>query len=171
MKLTVTGEQGQGVQEVTDKEDIERILMQVNKEKFQEANATSFMQDPLRSDVGPRGTTVAAEQILLGTYAVPDSIDENTVNFLQALQMPDAVRLSEHVETDISLDEHIKFWRKARESTQSSMSGMHFGFYRATAQSPQIVLTVINFVRIPIQGGYSTDRFSNSLNVSIQKED
>ena len=167
-KLTVPAQDGSGLQEITDKETIEKVLMQINKSKFQEANATPFMQDPLRLIIEPRGTTQAAEEILLGTFPFPPDLDQATIEFLEELKMPECVLDSGPIETDIFVEEHVQYWKRARESIQSSMSGMHFGFYKATASSPSLAQTVVNLVRIPLKGGFATTRQSKSLNVSLQ---
>lgn len=88
MKLTVADAASGDYREITDKTEIETVLMDVNKCKFQEVNATPFMQKPLRSVVGMRGTTEAAEHFLLGTYEPPNTISDSTKIFLEELKMP-----------------------------------------------------------------------------------
>lgn len=85
--------------------------------------------------------------------------------------MPVTVLNSDPIDTDITVEEHIQYWRNALESTQSSISGMHFGFYKATATSPSLAQMITNIVRTPIKGGFASVRHSNSLNVSLQKEE
>jgi len=49
--------------EITEKDEIEEILMATNKEKFQQANQTSLGMEQLKSILGPRSLTLEAEQI------------------------------------------------------------------------------------------------------------
>ena len=63
-KLIIPNTDGPGSEEITDKEQIEDILMRTNKSKFQQAADTPFVNSPLVEDVGPRGLTVESENIL-----------------------------------------------------------------------------------------------------------
>ena len=49
-------------------------------------------------------------------------------NVLTAVAMEYNVKTNGAINTQISIDEQQKFCKNARESTQSSMSGLHFGF-------------------------------------------
>ena len=111
-----------------------------------------------------KGNTLFAEWI------PPIEISNTTEDFLSAMKIPNSVLDTGAFSADISIDEHVSFWKKARENTQSSMSGLHFGFYKTTATVALLATTVSNFIRIPFKTGYATTRFSNSLNVSILKE-
>ena len=169
-QLVVESIEDGSTRHIIDKEEIEHELMKFNKAKYQGANDTPFMQPPLIDLVGLQGDTPYADEILKGTAVLPSDLSSDTIEFLMAVKIPDAVMLEGAINPDIELDEHIRFWRRARESTQSSMSGLHFGFYKTTAKVPRLAKAVLDFIRVPFNTGYSPSRFQNSMNVSIQKE-
>ena len=149
---------------------MESILMETNKDKFTHANATPFMQAPLKDIVGLDGLTVAADSILLGTFEIPAGIDKGAEDFIKAVRMDDNLRDAGLFSPDITTEEHISYWKKARESTQSSFSGLHFGFYKTTTLCQKLAHTAATFARIPFCTGYSPWRFRGDLNVSVIKE-
>ena len=171
MKLEIKNPKGQGTIEITDKEQIEVILMQTNEEKFRLACATPFVQGKLADDLGPRGLTKKAEDVLQGTYIPPPDTHLGALNFLQSVQMSDAILNAPPISSAITAAQHTTFWRNQRESTQSSPSGLHFGFMKTTAKIPRLAETISKFVSIPYESGYSPDRWRNSINVTLMKEE
>lgn len=149
----------------------EMILMNTNKNKFTQANETPFNQAPLKDVVGARGITHDSDLILLGQYVTPPDIHPGARDFISAVQMNNEVLASGPIPVDITAEEHMNYWRKAREATQFSISGLHFCFYKATSTCKDLAHTVSGFLRIPFCTGYSPNRFRRSLNVSIMKEE
>ena len=105
-----------------------------------------------------------------GTANTPPGIHQGAVDLIQAVKMHPDIMDTGPISADISAEQHCEYWKNAREATQSSLSGMHFGFYKATAKCKSLAQTVAGFVRIPFCTGYSPKRFRKSLHVSIMKE-
>jgi len=61
--------------EVTDKEGIERALLDENQRRFNQASGTPFMTSPLYDAVGPLGISKCAQETLAGTFEVPEGVD------------------------------------------------------------------------------------------------
>lgn len=157
-RVTVVDENGD-LTEIFDKAAMENILMQCNKEKFTEANETPFMQPPLLDAVGLDGLTLSSDSILRGTFPIPDGIHQGTADFIHAVKMNENLCQGGPISPDITTEEHQSYWSKARESTQSSLSGLHFGYYKATAKCSKLAQTIASFVSIPYCSGYSPWRF------------
>jgi len=68
-----------------------------------------------------------------------------------------------------SLEDYTSGWRKARETTSSSLSGIHFGHYMAGTFNPNIVLFNATMADIPLKTGYSPSRWRQGLNVMLEK--
>ena len=83
---------------------------------------------------------------------------------------PDVLQ-SGPIPVDITAEQHCEYRKRTREATQSSISGMHFGFYKASSKCKELAHTVAGFLRIPFCTGYSPGRFRRSFNVSIMKEE
>jgi len=67
------------------------------------------------------------------------------------------------------LSEHCTGWRKARETTSSSASGIHFGHYIAGTFNPEIMVINAALADIPLRTGFSYQRWQKGLNIMIEK--
>ena len=56
---------------LTEKEEIEQVLLKVNQEKMHRSAHTSFMTEPLLSDFGYRGDLDIIESVMDSTYVPP----------------------------------------------------------------------------------------------------
>lgn len=144
-RVTITNADGRE-QEITDKEEIESILMATNKTKFIQANDTPFNQQPLKDIVGPRGLTQESDDILRGNFVPPPGIHQGAMDFITAVKMDAELMQAGPISTDITAEQHSQYWSKAREATQSSISGMHFGYYKATSKCKTLAHTIAGFV-------------------------
>ena len=171
MKLEISDTNKKGTIEVTDKVEMEKILMDTNEKKFRLACNTPFVQGQLLKDLGPCGMTRKAESVLLGTYEPPENCNQGAKKFITAVKMSEAIKSAPPISAAITPAQHTKFWRSQRESTQSSPSGLHFGFMKTTAKVPRLASTISKLVSIPYESGYSPDRWRNSINVTLMKEE
>jgi hypothetical protein len=103
--------------------------------RFQLTKGTPPMMEPLCSELGYLGTTDAAHQILASTFIPPLGVDAITREFLVALQATTPLDPSNCISCKIIHHDFQQHWRKAREHTSSSLSGLHYGHYKAAADS------------------------------------
>ena len=168
-KLVIPNEDGGGKIEVFDKEEIEQILMKTNKEKFQQACETPFVNTYLHEVVGDMAINEESERILCGKFITSSTDEDGVADFIDNVKRAKSVERSNRINTEISLEEHQNFWKQARESTQSSMSGLHFGFYKSITKDSQLANLSRHFINIQFRNGYSSWRSRGDLNVSLQK--
>ena len=168
-KLVIPRDDGEGKTEVYDKEEIERILMKTNKAKFQQASETPFVNTYLHEVVGDMAINEESEKILCGRFITSSTDEEGVIDFIENVKRAESVERSKRIGTEISLEEHQKFWKRARESTQSSISGLHFGFYKSITKDNQLANLSRHFINIQFRNGYSSWRSRGDLNVSLQK--
>ena len=168
--LTIPDEEDGSLQVIDDKERMERVLMETYKAKFQQANGTPFTIEPLKHIVPIDGDSAEVEEILRGEYAWPDDIHEGAKEFLKACAVPEHAQSIDPVEADITYEEFVSFWQNAKERTQSSMSGIHFGVYKSSISCEYCSSVLSNFVRIPFRTGFTPSRYKNSLNVTLPKK-
>ena len=114
-KLVITNSSNDGHSEIVDKEAIEDILMMTNKEKCQQANVIPLVIEPLDSILGPRSLTREAEEILNDSYTIKDIIHPGAEDLLTTVAIEDNSRTNGAINTQISIDEHQKFWKTARK--------------------------------------------------------
>ena len=156
--------------EVTDKSELEDILMETNYKKFSAAHSTPLAQEPYLSDIGATACTTIADSILY-TEAYASRVQDPFIKkFLEHSQIPSNIRQFPPVSAKITTDQHIAFWAKQNEKTQSSLSGMHFGFYKTTAKNPKLAEFIASMVSLPFETGYSPHRWRQSVNVHLLKK-
>eukprot|EP00978_Attheya_sp_CCMP212_P044379 scaffold308452_cov28-Attheya_sp.AAC.1 len=80
------------------------------------------MNSPILDEIGYLGVMPAAKEILNGTYVPPPGTDKYTVDYFKKLAWacpPEARKGPSAMFTDyqISTEEHIDGWKKAKERT------------------------------------------------------
>ena len=73
-------------EETHDKETIEQACLEENARRFQQAQDTPFMVEPLSLQFGKLGIGQRAQQVLNGTYVTPPGSDENAILYLKELK-------------------------------------------------------------------------------------
>ena len=147
------------VVEVTDKQEMEDMLMQANEEKFRGSQGTPLTVEPLKSVLGWTSTTKQAEQILLGDFScIHTSVSPAVKKFFKKVKLSPEVLSHPAISAEIRPCDFLSTWRKQNEKTQSSWSGLHFGFFKAILKDPKLVSTMSHMSSIPFEAGYAPDR-------------
>ena len=87
---------------------------------------------------------------------------------LLRLQRPNMIK---EVPTQVSDDEYCAAWRAVKEKKSSSMSGRHFGIYKAVTRDTKLLPMFTKAFNLPFKTGIPYDRWSNFLNVMTLKEE
>ena len=159
-------------QECNSKVDIEAALLPINLNKVQASNDTPCLQEPLRSQFGPRNNTENAEKVLSGTYTPPPSTDQYTTAMFSGLKQPEQLlngSPSFKPRSRISTDDHVKGWNKASERTSAGMSQIHFGMYKAQAKRRHLADMDAALRSFAYSTGYSFKRWKKGLDVQLLK--
>ena len=61
------------------------------------------------------------------TFDIPDKIDKATADILKEIGSMGIQLTNGSVSIDINPEEFQQYWKRAREGTSSSLSGVHFG--------------------------------------------
>ena len=120
---------------VNTQESVEHHVMHNNAARFRLTNPTPPMQEPMRSELGFFGATAVAKEILEGTYECPAEVDDYTRYFIASLRRSTNYNI---LDDSISREDFVSYWKGSKESTSSSVSGLHFGHYKAAAQDPYL---------------------------------
>ena len=98
-----------------EKEVIEKALSEENKQKFTMAYSSPFLQQPLISLLQQSATSIAAKQILHGTFPTSQfNISTSTKTFISHLKIPDSINKQSFNNTECSLQTAIHI-RKRKE--------------------------------------------------------
>lgn len=160
--------------DLTTKQDIEKAILSENSSKFQQSFHTPFYTRPLSNDFGYKALTPAAAQVLLGVYNPPPDIDGNTKQYLKQLAFPSSVKQNNYkagkTTYEITLEEHIAFWKRAKEDTSCFPCALSFATMKAGAQDKVISEVDCLAANIPLKGGFSPTAWQNATDVMIPKK-
>jgi hypothetical protein len=120
----------------TQAEIHEAIWSNIHRKRFYLAEEAPICNSPLREIFGYNAGTQAGEEVLSGTYEFEPGFDDATRRICQEMAAIRAVISADSVNKAIvRKGDWSNFWRKAREETSSSESGLHFSHYKASAGS------------------------------------
>ena len=167
----VTDETGDGdVIEFEGQSSVEQAIWGgIHKQRFFLAEQAPICQGQMREAFGYLATTIAARQVLEGSYNYPEWFDEATKELCEACAK---IRLGvpkDSVNTTVRHEEWARRWSKAREKTSSSESGLHFGHYKAAVRSPIISHLHALKTTLALRRGVALDRWSRGLSIMLEK--
>jgi hypothetical protein len=127
------------------------------------------MTAPLVHDLGYMGTTKAARQILEGTYEPPPGVDDLTRQFFAELQATAPLDPANRISCEITRQDFQHHWRRSRERTSSSVSGLHYGHYKAASHSELLSEIHALMTELAVTGGTPLARWENGLSAMLEK--
>ena len=163
---------GEGAEyiELSEKEVVEMKIMENNTKRFRLTENTPPMQEPLLSDLGYLGDTPEAEMIMDGTYVCPPGVDEYTQDFFQCLRRPEWIAPGSQIRTTFTKEDFQAYWKAVSEWISSSISGLHFGHYKAVIKNDYISEIHAVFTDIAVNAGFSLPRWQRGLTVMLEKK-
>ena len=157
--------------EKTDQAEVELHTMAMCSDRFRLTENTPLRQEPMFSELGPFAVnTAAAQAILQGTYTFPADTDEYTQEFLNTIQAsaPRDPRL--RISCEITKEDFQKYWRKTKERTSSSISGLHFGHYKAAAANDTLSEIHALMTELAVTGASPFARWEKGLSCMLEKK-
>lgn len=149
------------------KHDIEETLFPINEGKIRASEDTPFLQEPLYSTFGERGIEQLVDQVLEGSFPIPEGLDEYTKLLIKHLRKPDQV--PELATEYITTEEHTSAWRKAREYTAAGMSGIHFGMFKAHSTRHHLAEIDASMRSVAYCTGFAYGRWKKGVDVQLLK--
>ena len=77
---------------------------------------------------------------------------------------------ADFIPNTVSLQDYQVHWKQSKECTSSSISGLHFGHWKAAAESDFLSELHALFTDIIISTGYSPIRWQQGLSVMLEKK-
>ena len=161
--------QDNGTAEITSKEGIERACLQENKKKYLQIRHTPCLVEPLKSELGWEAQTLAGEQILEGTYQVPDHSNPYTQQLFDQLKTAEVTH--EFEPAQITSKVFADGWKKMNERTSAGISGLHFGHLKSCAKDSFLSSFEASIANIPYTTGYSPANWSTGVSVMLHKKE
>ena len=95
-----------------------------------------------------------ARQIITGVYEIPDDLDPVTTLVLHEIgKMGMKLVTGDGEEIIVTQADYIKYWKRVRENTTSSMSGLHHGHYKAAVHSDKISKILAQQITVVCRSG------------------
>ena len=135
--------------------------------RFQLAAEAPISSSTLLEQLGYLGDTEIAQQLVEGRYELPEDLDDATTLLLQEIGRVGIQLTNGEVKIDISPEEFQYFWKRIREGTASSYSGVHYGHYKAAAHSEKISQFLAKNITLISRTGCPPDRWSYGLTIML----
>ena len=111
-----------------------------------------------------------ARQIITGTYNIPEEMDTATKFILEEIgRMGVKIVNEEGSKIEITPEDFQGFWRRVKEFTLSSPSGIHYRHYKATMQDKFCTNLLSQQLTIIACSGVPPESWSVGLRVMLEK--
>lgn len=160
---------------LTTKLELENAILKRNQQHARQSLKTPFTSDPyLANAVNPESPTNQIEEIINGTFLAQchnhctlSNIEQQWVNELTKC-------VNTNIDTHITVQQFIYFFKKRKEKMASSFSGRHFGHSKVIAELAQsghteIAETIVNLINISIITSQPLQRWTKCMQVMIEK--
>ena len=123
-----------GVLKFSTREGVQNaIFNEVHRKRYNLAEEALICQGFLRGQFGYMSTSPTARSVLDGSYDFPPNIDNVTKELFEECAKIQSIVPARSVTGAISRERWQQRWKKVKEDTSSSPSGLHFGHYIAGA--------------------------------------
>ena len=104
-----------------------------------------------------------------GTCLPPPGTTPTTIIILDEIARIWAKMGEGEVDIVVSVEDFQHYWKRAKEKTASSFSGLHFGHYKAIAHSD--ILSKVHALNLTLisKTGSAPDRWARGLSVMLKK--
>ena len=158
------------VLEATTQREVENAIWdEIHGKRFYIAEQAPICQGKLRGEFGYFANTEAAKAVLDGTYVYDDEMHCGTKELLQEAHRIRQIIPPDSVDCTIGREAWQKKWSKAKETTSSSESQIHYGHYIAGAQSDIISHHDALKTTICLKRGFALDRWERGLSCMLEK--
>ena len=166
-KIICPNENDNMEEQIEELEIVKGCLVE-NERRFTQSNVTILRQSPMKEDMGLIGTGDVGDKILEGNYRVPGGVDESVQDILNNLKSVENIKIRKQP-VPITCNQHKTGWRKVKERTSSSPSGLHVGHWKCCSMDDTINWINTSLTNIPYLSGYSPKRWQRGINVMIEK--
>ena len=133
-------------------------------------NMSPFIQGDLLDNLGFMGEKSAVTEILNGTYVFPPKCDEHARRICTKASKIYAKVARETIHAFVTRKQLQEWWHTAKEDTQSSMEGIHFGHLITASWNDFLTDLYTAKINACLNLGTSLKRWGKSLTVLLEKE-
>ena len=153
----------------TSKEETVQFIFGETEFRFQLATDAPINKTKLVKQLGYLADTEIAQQLIEGTYDIPDEVDDATTLILEEFGRIGMQMTNGDITVTISPETFQHFWRRVKERTSSSLSGIYYGHYKAAALNNELSSFVAKQITLIARTGVPPERWSYGLTVMLEK--
>ena len=151
--------------------DMELAIMENLDKRFRLTEGSPLCtENHLSTSLGQMGITDVSQSVLDGTFVPPATLDSHSADILKLIGEVATDLRTRTISSRITTSDFISFWKHCKETTSSSASGLHFGHYKAAADSPCLASLHSKLIELSFQNSQPLDRWSVGLSVMLEKE-
>ena len=110
------------------------------------------------------------EALIAGTMDIPDDVDDVTALIIDEIsQLGMKLVAGNGEEIPVSPDDFKRYWKQAREKTNSSMSLVHFGHYKAATTSDRVSAFLAKKITVIARSSCPPKRWGSGLQLMLEK--
>jgi hypothetical protein len=159
-----------GIVNITDMNGMCEEIQTVTERRFELAESAPVTNSSLRHSVGFLADTQFALELVSGKAEIPGDVDYSTKLVIEEMQRLWNANGQERFQAfEITSDDYKSFWKRVKESTSSSISGLHFGVYKATSSSDLISSFLADKLTVVGSYGCPPSRWGCGLQVMLEK--
>ena len=145
------------------------IFNEVHCMHYNLAEEAPICQGALHGQFGNTATSPTARSVLDGTYKFPPEMDAATRELFEEIAHIRGMVPSDSVNGLISRERWQQRWKKVKEDTSSSQSGLHFGHYIAGTDCDYISQFHALQILLALKKGIALEWWSKGLSVMLEK--
>jgi hypothetical protein len=169
--MSVQREMDGKIVEFTEEEALIDNILDVIRDRYSGAEDAPISNCSITEDLGKFGFTDLGLKIIAGEFDdPPDDLGESTIRVLQAIGAIGKEHMDDNIDITMTSDQYSGIWGVANERTSSSMSGIHFAHYIATAKSKLLSKGMAKKLSLHAKFGHPAERWLNVLMVMLEKK-
>ena len=169
--LEVQEQTSNGIITHTNQQTVEAAIQRECESRFHLGHSAPISNTLLGEQLKYLHNPTIAFEIISGSFKIPSDLDSATKLLLVEIGKLGRLVLQGNIthEFEITASDYVQYWRRIKESTSSSPSGLHHGHYKASCKSeiiPEIMATQMN---VTIRSGVHPLRWGTALQVLLEK--
>jgi hypothetical protein len=158
------------VKEYIIQEDVKQAIQRECEVHFLLAHSAPIMKTLLRERLKYLSNEALARLIILGTYNIPSDMDPATKLILEEIgKLGVKIVNGEGHEIIITPEDFRGSWQKVNKFTSLSVSGVHYGHYKAAIQDKTSSEVLALQLTVIAQSGIPPENLSVGLQVMLEK--
>ncbi len=145
------------------------IFNEVHRKRYNLAEEAPICKGSLRRQFGYMSASATAWSVLDGSYDFPTDIDKATKELFEECAKIQLIVPANLVTGIISQECWQQQWKKVKEDTSLSPSGLNFGHYIAGADCNYISQFHALNVSLALKRGIALKRWANGLSIMLEK--